>query len=145
MASPRLSVVPTAEKLHVFVTALQDGVLITGTGAAFPAGSAMCTVFWIWLVAPHSSFATSVTTKSPAAVNVFFGFGPVAVPWPRPKFHVYVSVAAFSSVELFASNWHTFSVQTGSGSTAVGGLFPAGMDTVTCRSDGVGVTRPCWS
>ncbi len=72
--------VPTAEKLQVFVAALHDGVLMTGTGAVLPAGSAIVTVRWTWCVAPHSSFATSVTTKSPAAVKVFLGFGPVAVP-----------------------------------------------------------------
>ena len=78
-------------------------------------------------------------------MKVFLGFGPTAVPWPVPKFHEYVSVAAFSSVEFFASNWHTFSVQAGAESTATGLVFPAGIVTVTCRSEGVGVTRPCWS
>ena len=61
MVSPGLSVVPTAEKLQV-EAALQDGRLITGTGAVLPAGSVIVTVLVTGCeTAPHSSFAVSVT------------------------------------------------------------------------------------
>ena len=82
-----------------------------GTGALLPDGSTIVTfcaaeVF----VTVHSSLTVRVTGKVPGAVKVLVGSGPVAVPWV-PKLHVYVSEAAFSSVELRPSNVHTFWLQ----------------------------------
>ena len=51
----------------------------------------------------------------------------------RPYVQVYDSVAGDSSVDVLASNWHTFWLQTGSSWTATG-LLLADWFTVTVRT-----------
>ena len=67
------------------------------------------TVFEVTPDRPFSSRTVRVTVNVPGLVYVRVGTGPV--PDPLPKFHEYVSVDGFSSVEERPSNEQTFCAQ----------------------------------
>ncbi len=60
--------------------------------------------------------------NAPGRLYVLLGTGPVPEPWPLPKFHEYVSVVAFSSVDERPSKPQTFWLQLYV-KFATGGLF----------------------
>ncbi len=131
---------PTPEKLHVLAT--HTGGLLTGTGGRLPAGVTIVSVFEVTPDRPFSSRTVRVTVNVPGPVYVRVGTGPV--PDPLPKFHEYVSVEGFSSVEERPSNEQTFCAQLNVKFATGGRLVPVPV-TVTLRWLGTGVVNPCWS